>query len=187
MLKSSRDDVSTAMRFHRTARALVMTICAFACSACSGAGEWRVMPAGFQTMAFFQPAAPSTVSGTFRIEREGSSSLDLAVDLMNLDPGRSYVVHFRPAAWCEPNVGVGQFELPRQPSPDPAMADLSWVGPLPAFAADVQGRASVRLRVPGRIGIDWYRVTVVVSPADRAQDAWLACGKLGTVRLGGRP
>lgn len=144
------------------------------------------MPDGFQTMSFLRPAAPSNVAGTLRIEGEGRSSLDLAVDLMNLDPGQRYAVRFRPVAWCEPNVEVGP-EVPREPSPDPAMADHSWIGAVAPFAADTHGQASFRGRVPGRLGVDWYAVTVVVSLADRTQGPWLACGVLGTVRLGAHP
>lgn len=129
------------MRIDTTARALAMAIAVFASVDGNAADVWRVMPDGFQTMSFLRPAAPSDVAGTLRIEGEGRSSLDRAVDLMNLDPQRRYEVRFRPVGWCEPNVRV-DLELPRVPSPDPALADRSWIGSVAPFSADTHGQAS---------------------------------------------
>ena len=145
------------------------------------------MPEGFQTQALILAAERSTASGVLKVEGEGDGSLDLSTQWVGLTAGGQYVLRFRSIPSCTFTEGNDRdWEAPRSPVPDTSGHEAdSFVARLPKFVANERGAASMKFKVAGRLERDWWRLTVALFPADRAQpsDPWLACGKLGTVKV----
>ena len=154
-----------------------------------GSRLWEIMPAGFQTQAFLQPVPGSMAKGVFKIEAEGRYQLQASVHFSGLEPRQHYFLRFRwrPTCTFERELGGDQsYEAPRERPPNtPEHEYASFLARFPAVVSDEHGDVVMSARIEGYLGIDWANLSAALyrGDADPASASWIACGRMGTVRI----